>query len=113
MDLSKLSLGDKLAIVGGIVAIIAVFLPWYGWSSGSVLGVAGYSVSSSLMDSSGGIAFLIIIMAIIGIAAIVLRMLDVFDIGDQGVPEGLVVLIAGSLCKKHAITRASPCSNRL
>jgi hypothetical protein len=107
MDLSKLSIGDKLAVVGAAIAIIAVFLPWYSWSAGSVFGVAGVSTSASLMDFSGGIAFLIIIASAAGIAAIVLRMMDVFDISEQGVPESLVVLIAAAVVGLFTLLRVA------
>jgi hypothetical protein len=107
MDLSKLSLGDKLAVIGGIIAIIGVFLPWYRWSSAGVLGVAGVSTSASLMDASGGIAFLIIIAAAVCIASIVLRMMEVCDISEQGVPEGLVVLIAAAVLGAFTLLRVA------
>lgn len=55
MDFSKLSMGAKLALVGGAVLLVASFLPWHGvfgisingWDSefwaifGIILGIAG------------------------------------------------------------------------
>lgn len=107
MDLSKLSIGDKLAIVGGIIILVAGFLPWYSWSSGNVFGVAGVNVSASLWDISGGIAFLILAGAIVGAAVILLRMFDVFDIADQGVPEAMVVLIAAAVSGVFTLFRVA------
>jgi hypothetical protein len=59
------------------------------------------------MDFSGGIAFLIIIASAAGIAAIVLRMMDVFDISEQGVPESLVVLIAAAVVGLFTLLRVA------
>ena len=107
MDLSKLSIGDKLAVVGAFVAVVAGFLPWYKWSSGSVFGVAGVDVSASLWDASGGIAFLVLAGGVVGIAVIILRMLEVFDLSDQGVPESLVVLIAAGVVALFTLFRVA------
>ncbi|HUG75665.1 MAG TPA: hypothetical protein VMM81_08380 [Acidimicrobiia bacterium] len=38
MDFSKLSTGMKLALVGGALALVALFMPWYG--------VFGFNVSA-------------------------------------------------------------------
>lgn len=108
MDLSRLSLGDKLAIVGGAVLLISIlFLPWYSWSVGSVFGVAGGSVTATLWDASSGIGFLILAGVLVGVAAIILRMLDVFDISDQGVPEALVVLGAAGVAGVFTLLRVA------
>lgn len=106
MDLSKLSLGDKLAAAGGIIVIIAGFLPWYKWSLG-VLGVTAGNVSASLWDSSSGVAFLILAAAVVAIAVMVLRMLEVFDLSEQGVPEALVVLIAAGVAGVFTLYRVA------
>ncbi len=41
VDLSKLSTTDWLVVGGGLIALIALFLPWYGWS------VVGYGSDST------------------------------------------------------------------
>jgi hypothetical protein len=96
--------GDKLVSGGSIVAIISVFLPWYGTPSFSILGetVSG-GISISLLDGRGGLAFLIIIAAAIALAAIVLRTLDVFDLSDQNLPEPIVVLAAAGVAGLFAL----------
>jgi hypothetical protein len=86
-------MGDKLIGGGSIVAIISVFFSWYGGPS--FLGASGITIS--LMDGRGGLAFLIILGAGIALAAVVLRMLDVFDMSDQGIPEATVMLVAAGI----------------
>lgn len=105
MDLSKLSTSDKVIGIGAIVAIIATFLPWYGWSSTDLFGVGGVSVSANLWDSSGGMAFLILAAGAVALAVLVLRMLDVFDLSDQGIPEGLVMLGAAGVAALFTLIR--------
>lgn len=116
MDLSKLSTTDKLIGVGSIVAIISVFFTWYGTPSVSILGenVGGYSWS--LMDSHGGLAFLIILSAGLALAAVILRMLEVFDMADQGLPEPTVMLVLAAiagLVTIYAVLDASGASRKL
>ena len=93
MDLSKLSTSDKIIGVGAIISIVATFLPWYGWSG--ELGFGGGS--ANLWDWSGGIAFLILAAGGIAIAVLVLRMLEIFDLADQGIPEGLAMLVVAGV----------------
>jgi hypothetical protein len=95
MDISRLSLGEKLVGVGGIVLLIATFLPWYGWSYSSAFGSA--SASWNLWNDSNFLAFLVLLACVVAVGVIVLRMLDVFDISEQGVPESLVVLVAAAV----------------
>ena len=107
MDLSRLSIGDKLSIIGAIAVVIAGFFPWYSWSSGDVLGIVGTKVSVSLWDASGFMAFLILLGALVGIALILLRMLEVFDLSEQGVPEAMVVLIAAAVAGVFTLIRVA------
>jgi hypothetical protein len=71
----KLSNGD-LAIAGGlIVALIAIFLPWYGYSYSyaSVLGVNGGTFSASVGGLSYWSGWFFLIFTLIGIALFVMR----------------------------------------
>jgi len=90
MNFSELSLGEKLVGGGAIVLLISLFLPWYGFSSSSFVG--SFSDNISLMSGSGGIAFLILAACVVAVGVIVLRMFEIFDISEQGVPEATVVL---------------------
>ena len=103
MDFSKLSMSDKLVSVGAIIAIIATFLPWYSWSMNG-FGISG-SVSASLWDTSGGMAFLILATSVVAIAVIILRVTEVFDLSEQGVPEALVILIAAAITALFTLFR--------
>jgi hypothetical protein len=95
MDMSELTLGEKLVGGGAIVLLVSLFLPWYGFSSSSIVG--SFSEKISLMSGSGGIAFLILAACVVTVGAILLRMLNIFDISDQGVPEATVVLGAAGI----------------
>lgn len=101
MDLSKLSLGEKLVAVGGIILFIGVFLPWYSVSSA----YGGGSASTSLWTTSQGIGILILLACIVGVGILVLRMFEVLDLNDQGVPESLVVLIAAAVAGVFVVIR--------
>lgn len=105
MDLSKLSMSDKLIGVGAIISVIATFLPWYGWSTSDFLGVSGASMSASLWDTSGGMAFIILAAGLVAIAVIVLRMMEIFDLSDQGVPEGIAMLAVSGLAALFTLIR--------
>jgi len=96
MDFSELTLGEKIVGGGAIVLLISLFLPWYGFSSSSMM-VGSVSANISLMSGSGGIAFLVLAACVVAVGVIVLRMLNIFDISDQGVPEATVVLGAAGI----------------
>jgi hypothetical protein len=65
MDTSKLTTGDMIAGVGGIVLLISLFLPWYGVS----VDIAGFSASES---GSGweALGFIDILLFVISVAVI-------------------------------------------
>lgn len=105
MDLSKLSTSDKIIGVGALISVIATFLPWYGWSSADFLGVGGGSINASLWDTSGGMAFIIMAAGLVAIAVIVLRMMEIFDLSDQGVPEGVAMLAVSGLAALFTLIR--------
>ena len=65
MDTTRLTTGDIVAGVGGIVLLISLFLPWYGVS----VDVAGFSASES---GSGweALGFIDILLFLISVAAI-------------------------------------------
>ena len=95
MDLSKFSLGEKIAIVGAVIALISTFLSWYGAPAITYLGyTASLGVSISLWSGHGFAAFLMLIGAVAGAGFILLRVFGIFDISEQGVAEPLAVLVA-------------------
>jgi hypothetical protein len=64
MDTSKLTTGDKIAGVGGIVLLISLFLPWYGVSSGPI------SVTGSGWETLGFIDILLFLASVATIAIV-------------------------------------------
>jgi hypothetical protein len=65
MDTSRLTTGDMIAGVGGIVLLISLFLPWYGVS----IDIANVSVSESATGWES-LDFIDILLFLISIAAI-------------------------------------------
>ena len=65
-DFNKLSQGAKLALIGGAVLIVNLFLPWYSFGAG------GFSVTANAFDAQfwawGGS-----LVAIAGAAVLVLK----------------------------------------
>lgn len=72
MDFSKLSMGAKLALVGGAVLLVDTFLPWYG----------AFGVNINAWDSE----FWAIFGCILGIAGAVVLLLPAF--GQKGMSAG-------------------------
>ena len=66
MDLSKLSNGAKITLIGGIVLLVASFLPWYG--------AFGFNINA--WDSQ----FWAIFGVLFGLAAATILALKVFDV---------------------------------
>ena len=107
MDLSQLSTGDKLVIVASIILIVAVVaFPWIGTPDFglSALGVH-VGVNFTFLDYSGGLGFLVILGSVVAIAVPLLRMFEIFDVSDQGAPEGLVVLVAAGVAGVGVLIR--------
>jgi hypothetical protein len=71
MDTSRLTTGDIIAGVGGIVLLISLFLPWYGVS----VDVAGFSASESGngWQALGFIDILLFLIALVTIAVVAAR----------------------------------------
>jgi len=85
MDFSKLSNGAKLALIGGVVLVINLFLPWYG-----VLGINLNAFDAEFLAWGG---------SLVAIAGAVVLLLKAF--GTQEVNAGkfrteqLATLLAG------------------
>ena len=108
MDLSELSMGEKLVIVASLILIVAVVaFPWIGTPDLglSAFGVGNVGVNFTFMDYSGGLGFLVILGCVVAAAIPLLRMFDIFDISEQGVPEGLVVLVAAGIAAAGVLIR--------
>lgn len=89
MDFSKLSNGAKLALIGGVVMIIDLFLPWYEASFGPV------STSLNAFDAeflAWGGAFLVIAGAVV----LLLKAFGTQEVNaGQFKTEQLAVILAG------------------
>ncbi len=91
MDLSKLGMNHKIAAGGGLLALISMFLPWYGISFGSIGGVSINAWSAGFFAWGG------LTLAIIGAVILVLKALEVRDVtaGSVGA-EKLALVLSGT-----------------
>lgn len=101
MDLNKLSTSDKLIAGGGIVYLIAMFLPWYGID----VPFGGGSYNNSGWDYFiGGIVPLILI-AIMVAHVLVTALAPDTKLPDLPLPWGQVHLIAGGAAAAIVLLR--------
>lgn len=100
MDTSRLTIGDMVAGVGGIVLLISLFLPWYGVS----VDVAGFSASESATgwEVLGFIDILLFLVAVVAIAVVAARAAGALP---AEVPGALVLLALGALAVLLVIYR--------
>jgi hypothetical protein len=110
MDLSKLSQNQKIALGGGVLAILALFMPWYGvgpftanafsfffaWV-GLILAIAGAAIlvlkameMSDVKLGSLAAEQLALVLAAVGVVLIVLKLLTDTDFLKYGLFIGLI-----------------------
>jgi len=91
MDTSRLTTGDIIAGVGGIVLLIALFLPWYGVS----VNIAGFSASESgtALEALGFIDILLFLIAVAAIALVAARAGGVLP---ADMPSPVILLALGA-----------------
>lgn len=86
MDFSKLSNGAKMALVGGVVLIINLFLPWYG-----VLGININAFDTGFLGWGGSI------IAIAGAAILLMKAMGTRDVeAGQFKPEQLATILGAA-----------------
>jgi hypothetical protein len=90
MDFSKLSQNQKIVAGGGVLAIISLFLPWYGVSFGG-LG----SVTANSFDA-GFLAWFGLFLAIAAAVIVLLKALEVADlkVGNLAAEQLALILAA-------------------
>ncbi len=93
MDLSKLSQNQKIAAGGGVLALVSMFLPWYGFS------FSGFGGASINAWSSGILAWGGIVLAIAGAAIVTLKVLEVQDVtvGNLAAEQLALILAAAGV----------------
>src|SRR5215213_2547351 len=92
MDTSRLTTGDIIAGVGGIVLLISLFLPWYGAS----VDVGGFSASESGTGWEA-LSFIDILLFLIALAAIAIVAARATGRLPDEVPAAVVLLGLGAL----------------
>ena len=73
MDFSKLSQNQQIALGGGVLAIISLFVPWYGVSG------LGISINISAFDS-GFLAWGGLLLTIAGAVILLLKAMDISNV---------------------------------
>lgn len=93
MDLSKLKNSDKIIALGGIIGVVAAFLPWWSWQVNYSLFGASSGTSGSINGLNGWwmISF---IAAIISFLLILLPLLGV-SLPNIGIKESVLQMILG------------------
>ena len=94
MDTSKLSLGEQIAAVSGIVLLIVLFLPWYGVDVSAGAANISASDSASAWEAFGFVDILLFVIALVAIGVPAARMTDSLP---EDWPGGTIVLAAGGL----------------
>jgi hypothetical protein len=92
MDTSRLTTGDMIAGVGGVVLLISLFLPWYGVS----VDVAGFSASETATgwEVLGFIDILLFLIAVAAIAIVAARAAGALA---DDLPAPVILLALGAL----------------
>ena len=101
MDTSKLTTGDIIAGVGGIVLLIALFLPWYGVSA-DIPGVGSLSESASGWEVLSLIDILLFLIAVAAIAIVAARAAGALP---ADIPAPVILLALGALAVLLVIFR--------
>jgi hypothetical protein len=99
MDFTRLSQGEKVAGVSGILLILFMFIfDWFGLKAGVSLNVPGVGGFSSVGEGSrnawGSYGFIDIVLFITAVAAIGLALLAASE-GDVGLPVAASAVVAG------------------
>jgi hypothetical protein len=92
VDTSKLSVGDQVAAVSGIVLLIVMFLPWYGVD----VNVAGFSASTSV-NAWEAMSFIDILLFVIALVAIGVPVARASGSLPDELPGSLLILAAGGI----------------
>jgi len=100
MDTSRLTTGDMIAGVGGVVLLISLFLPWYGVS----VDVAGFSASESA-NGWEALGFIDILLFLCSVAAIAIVAAKASGALSDDLPAPVILLGLGALAVLLVIYR--------
>lgn len=67
MDFSKLSMGAKLALVGGAILVVNLFMPWYSFGISGLISVSARAFNSGFLAWGGSL------IAIAGAAVLLMK----------------------------------------
>jgi hypothetical protein len=98
MDFSKLSRNQQMALGAGVLAIISLFVPWYGVSG------FGISVNASAFDA-GILAWGGLLLIIAAAAILVLKGLEIRDVKVGNLAAEQFALILGAVSLVFIVLR--------
>ena len=99
MDLSKLSLGDKIIAASGVLLFVFWLFPWFHYDIG---GFGSYKQSGSHFFFTGTVPML---LGLVMIGWVVATKLAQVDLPELPVPQGLLLLGMGGLAALLVILR--------
>jgi hypothetical protein len=100
MDTSRLTTGDIVAGVGGVVLLVSLFLPWYGVS----VSASGFSASATGTGWEA-LGFIDILLFLVSLAAIAIVAAKASGNLSPDVPAPVVLLGLGALAVLLVIYR--------
>lgn len=99
MDMSKLGTNQKIGVSAGVLALISLFLPWYGVSFAG-LG----SVNANAFDA-GFFAWFAMILAIAAAVILFLKAMDIADAKAGKLAAEQIALLLGGLAVIFVLLR--------
>ena len=97
MDVSRLSQGERIVLVAGVLLMIdLLFLPWHSIDLGGVAEAAGVDTTHSGVQAPNGFYGIVaLILTLVMVVQIVLDKLTAVALPDPPVPWSQIHLIAG------------------
>ena len=95
MDTSRISFGEMVAAVSGLVLFIVMFMPWFGVSA-DFEGVGTTSVDANAWESFGFIDIVLFLVALLAIGAALARAAGAVP-PELPAPLGMIVAAGGVL----------------
>lgn len=108
MDFARISFGETIAAVSGFLLILFMFLPWFGYGSANLGGIAGIaqvgSVNANFWEVSDILDILLLLVGLIAIGVALARAAGAMP-ANLPAPAGTIVLGAGAIAVLIVLVR--------